>query len=200
VKIYGITGGTGGGKSLGASRLVEHGFPTIDADRVGHELIAPGGAAEDVVRRRFGEAVVTDGRIDRKKLGALVFSDPGALRRLNALVWPMLYEVVRRRCARLADEGHKAVVVDAAILGEDGTLPPWVDGVILVTASPEARAARLVASRRLTQEQAEARIAAQTPDAVKRPLARWVIENDGEEAAFLAAVDAVAEEIRAEVG
>jgi len=200
VKAYGITGGTGSGKSVAAARLAERGFAVIDADRVGHALIEPGGPAEYLVRKRFGDAIVTDGRIDRKKLGALVFSDSGALRRLNALVWPMLYEAIRRKCERLEDDGHTAVVVDAAILGEDGTLPPWLDGVILVTASDDVRAARLVASRRLTPDAARDRVAAQRPPESKRALARWCIENNGGVESFLRQVDAIAEEIRAEIG
>ncbi len=200
MKVYGITGGTGSGKSLAAARLADHGFPTIDADRLGHGLIEPGGAAETTVREHFGEHIITDGKIDRKKLGALVFADPDALRRLNGLMWPALYEAIRDQCACLERNGFRAAIVDAAILGEEGTLPPWVDDVILVTARDEVRAHRLVTSRKLTPGEARARITAQRPPERKRPLARWCIENNGDKASFLKQVDAIAEAIRAETG
>lgn len=191
MRLIGLTGGTGSGKSAAAQRIASHGIPVIDADAVGHEVIAPGGAAAEAVAAAFGETVCTDGAIDRDKLGDRVFGDPEALRRLNAIVHPAIIGFIGGRCARLAEEGHGCVVIDAALLAENGTRDPWLDKLILVLAPEAMRVDRLVRLRGMTRERAAQRIAAQTPPESKRALADWVIENDGTLETLHAAVDGV---------
>ncbi|MFP4173397.1 MAG: dephospho-CoA kinase [Candidatus Hydrogenedentota bacterium] len=178
MRVYGLTGGMGCGKSEVARVFRERGVPVIDADRLGHEAIAPGGEAERAVREAFGEDIVTEGAIDRRKLGPLVFGDDGARARLNALVHPIIRKRIKERCRELRDQGHKAVVIDAALLAEDGVAPACLTGLILVSASEETRIERLMASRGLSRDEVARRLAAQTPPERKRPLASQVIDNE----------------------
>jgi len=197
IRIYGLTGGTGSGKTIAANRFEQHGICVIDADKAGHQLLEPGGGAYQQVVEQFGSDILTNGRIDRGKLGQLVFGDEAAREKLNAIVHPLIFQVISRRCAELYREGHRAVIVDAALLAENGVREKWLDGLILVTAPREVRAARLVAGRLITPEQAQQRIEAQSDPDQKRAAADWVVENGGDIEAFLAKIDAIAGEIHA---
>lgn len=197
MKIYGLTGGTGSGKSTAAKRFAEHGIPVIDADQVGHDVIAPGGAAEEAVRNEFGESVLACGRIDRVKLGALVFADRAALERLNALVHPAITAEIARRCAAFAAAGEDAVVIDAALLGDRGVREPWLDGLILIACGRAERVRQLVLSKGMTPEEANRRIDMQVSPESKRALADWVIENMSTVAELHRRVDAIIERIHA---
>jgi dephospho-CoA kinase len=195
IRIFGLTGGTGSGKSLAAKRFEHHGIPTIDADNTGHDLIEPGGGAYQQVVEQFGPDILMDGRIDRGKLGELVFADEAARRQLNAIVHPLIFQVISRRCAELYGQGHDAVIIDAALLAENGQREKWLDGLILVTAPRDVRVARLVADRHIAPEQALQRIQAQSDPDLKKPLADWVVENAGDRDGFFAKIDAIAGEI-----
>ena len=198
--IAGLTGGTGSGKSTAARRFETHGIAIVDADGEGHALIESGGPAEAAVINRFGPSILTDGIIDRRKLGALVFSDPTSLAALNAIMKPRIAEAVALRCAALAAGGRPATLVDAALLGDGGMLDPWLQGLVLISSSVEMRVRRLVASRDLTESQVRERIAAQVDPERKRPLARWIVENEGPLEGLHKQVDEVAREILALAG
>ena len=101
MRIYGLTGGTGSGKTEVAERFLATGIPVVDADRIGHALIAPGGAAVDAVRNAFGDRILSCGRIDREKLGRIVFTDADARNRLNAIVHPAIRSEIHARCCGL---------------------------------------------------------------------------------------------------
>ena len=195
MKVYGLTGGTGSGKSTAAERFAVRGLSVVDADRVGHEVLAPGGAAEDRVRGAFGPGILTCGRIDREKLGALVFGDPKALATLNAAVQPAIMMEILSRCGGLAERGCPAVLIDAALLGDDGLRAPWLDGLVLVLAEVDTRVARLIASLGMAEEQVRQRIDAQTVPESKRGLADWIVENNGSLDTLHAEVDRIAEEM-----
>ncbi|MCX5770272.1 MAG: dephospho-CoA kinase [Candidatus Hydrogenedentes bacterium] len=197
IRIYGLTGGTGSGKTVAATRFEQHGICVIDADKAGHELLEPGGGAYQQVVEQFGPDVLTHGRVDRGKLGHLVFSDEAARKKLNAIVHPLIFQVISRRCAELSREGHRAVIIDAALLAENGVREKWLDGLILITAPRDVRVARLVAARLITPRQAQERIEAQSDPDKKRPLADWVVDNNGDLENFLATIDAIAGEIHA---
>lgn len=196
MRIYGLTGGTGSGKTEAARRFAVHGFAVIDADAIGHEVIAPGGVAERAVVEAFGSTIQTCGKIDRAKLGALVFADKTARYRLNAIVHPVIAAEIGRRCADYAEVGLPEILLDAALLGEDGAREAWLSGLILILCPVEERVRRLMANRDIPEAEARQRIAAQTPPEAKRALADWVIENDGTIEALHARVDAIAEAIR----
>ncbi len=196
MRIIGLTGGTGSGKSTAAKRFEERGLPVIDADRIGHELIAPGGAAESAVVEAFGEAVLTSGIIDRAKLGAVVFNAPEKLAQLNAIVHPRLFGEIARRCQEHAAQGAEAVIVDAALLGESGEKDAWIDDLILVSAPEAVRIQRLEVYRDTPRAVAEQRVRAQKDPERKRAFSRWVIDNAGDLEALHQQVDALVEELR----
>lgn len=184
VPIVGLTGGIGAGKSTVAAILAELGAHVIDADRIGHEVYRPGSEGFGRVVEAFGPGVVgADGSIDRRALGALVFADPAARARLNAIVHPLIAAELQRRLAAAPAEDRRPIVVEAAIMLEAG----WrglVDRVWVVSTRPENAVARVVASRGLGAAEVERRLAAQMPDAERRRLADLVIENDGDPAAL----------------
>ncbi len=195
MRIYGLTGGTGSGKTEVAERFLATGIPVVDADRIGHALIAPGGAAVDAVRNAFGDRILSCGRIDREKLGRIVFTDADARNRLNAIVHPAIRSEIHARCAALADEGHGLAVVDAALIAEDGQRELCLDGLIVVACARDIRLRRLMVQRGLTEEEANRRIDAQTPPEKKVPLADYVIENKGTLQELHARADALAKEL-----
>lgn len=179
IRIYGLTGGTGSGKSAAARRFEEHGIPVVDADKVGHRVLAPGGAAEEAVLSAFGDGIVTGNHIDRAKLGAIVFADADALDRLNRLVQPALFLGISEDLERLAEDGYGHAVIDAALLAESGRKEGILCGLILVLADHDLRVQRLVELRGLSVDEAEQRIAAQTPPEKKIQAADWIIHNTG---------------------
>jgi dephospho-CoA kinase len=196
MRVYGLTGGTGSGKSEAGRRLLEHGIPVIDADAVGHEAIAPGGVAEKDVVAAFGGEILTGGGIDRAKLGAIVFADAAARQKLNAIVHPAICQGIRKQCAAFAGNGHDVVIIDAALLGESLTRETCLDGLILVLAPADVRRQRLVETRGLTQSEADRRMAAQLPPEKKLAIADWVIQNEADKETLYARIDAIVEELR----
>jgi len=195
--LYGLTGGIASGKTAAARLFAGHGLATIDADRVGHDVIAPGGAAAAAVVDAFGESVTTDGVIDREKLGARVFDDPAALQRLNALTHPVIFAEIGRRCQQLTEQGHACVLIDAALLAEGGQREPFLAGLIVVHCPAGERLRRMVEDRGMPRHDAERRLAAQSDPTRKEALADWVIDNSGTVADLEREVAAVAGEIKA---
>jgi dephospho-CoA kinase len=164
----GLTGGIATGKSTVAAILRELGCHVLEADKIAHRFIEPGGAAYDDVVREFGRDILTpDGHVDRKKLGAVVFADSARLPRLNAIVHPhVLAEQDRELAAIERVEPHAIAVVEAALLIE-ARYTNRLDCLIVTWCTSEQQLARLVqtgAGRGLTIEQARQRIAAQMPN------------------------------------
>ncbi|MET7708221.1 dephospho-CoA kinase [Micromonospora sp. NPDC005413] len=185
----GLTGGIGSGKSAVAARLVERGAVLIDADRVAREVVAPGteGLAEIVAA--FSDAVLdADGALDRAALGAVVFADETARRRLEAITHPR----IRARTAELAAAAAPDAIVvnDVPLLVEVG-LAPTYHLVIVVQTAVTTRLERLARDRGMGLAEAERRIAAQADDARRRAAADVVLTNDGSLAALHDAVDAL---------
>ena len=200
MRVIGLTGGIAGGKSLVARRLAGRGAVVIDVDRLGHESYRAGTEAYRAVIQAFGQEVVApDGEIDRRTLGAKVFADPEARRRLEEIVWPAIRRLAEERLASLRAEGAGVVVLDAAVLIEADWLP-LVDEVWLVEASPETSRRRLMERNGLTAEQAEARLRAQLTNEKRRPYADVVIENDGSLEELRRAVDEAWSKLETRVG
>lgn len=175
----GLTGGIGSGKSTVAKILGEFGAPIIDADKVGHTTYAPGGAAYDAVVAAFGATIVAPDRtIDRKKLGAIVFGDPGQLNKLTSIVWPAMFEAIRAKVAEMRAGAKTPIVVEAAILIE-ANWQPLFDEIWLVRASREAVIERIQRQRGLKPAETEARIRAQLSDEERAKHASLVIDNNG---------------------
>jgi len=175
--IIGLTGNIATGKSSVMRRLEEHGALVIDADKVAHALMEPGGEAYEAVVEAFGRQILApDGKIDRKKLGEIVFGDPAELRRLEKIVHP----AVRRRIREIISGARENVVVIEAIkLLDYGLADELCDEVWVVTAPPQQQALRLMRDRGLTQDEAWLRINAQPPQEEKVRRADVVIHNSG---------------------
>jgi len=195
-RIYGLTGGIASGKSEAGRRFTEIGIPVIDADRIGHDLLDSAPGVRAAVVSAFGEGVLTCGKISREKLGARVFGDGSALKQLNAIIHPAIKATIAERCRALAESGHEAIIVDAALLAEDGQLDSWLNGLILVLCPDEVRVTRLMSRRGMSENEARVRIRAQTPPETKVHLADWVIDNAGSIEDLRARVDEIAEVIR----
>jgi dephospho-CoA kinase len=173
----GLTGGIASGKSHVLRRLAEAGLLTLDLDRVSRDVMAPGGAAYADVLQAFGPAVVAaDGTIDRAGLGARVFADPVARRRLESLVHPRIREAEARYLS--SARGQALAVVDAALLVESGQHLRFAR-LVVVYCAPGEQLRRLIERDGLDAAAARARIDAQMPAAEKRRFAHFVIDNSG---------------------
>lgn len=172
-----ITGGIACGKSLFSQTLRRLGAELLDADDVVHRLEAPGGEAVPALVRLFGASVLgKDGGIDRAVLGERVFSDPAALRRLNAAVHPLARQILQTWSEEPADRIRIAVI---PLLFEAGWIDDW-DVIICLASSEALQRERLMRSRGLTDEQARRRIAAQMPVAEKAARSHLVVHNDAD--------------------
>ncbi|MFF8788305.1 dephospho-CoA kinase [Streptomyces sp. NPDC015125] len=193
VKV-GLTGGIGAGKSEVSRLLVSYGAVVVDADKIAREVVEPGTPGLAAVVEEFGSDVLApDGTLDRPKLGRIVFSDPGKLEALNAIVHPL----VGARSAELeASAGPDAVVVhDVPLLTENG-LAPLYDLVVVVDAAPQTRLDRLVRLRGMAEDEATSRMGAQATREQRLAVADLVIDNDGPLDALEPQVRAVWERLR----
>ncbi|HUY74871.1 MAG TPA: dephospho-CoA kinase [Candidatus Dormibacteraeota bacterium] len=178
MKLIGLTGGVGSGKSTVADMLRELGAEVVDADEAAHAAYSPGSSGFDSVVREFGRDYARDGSIDRARLGELVFHDDDARRRLNAIVHPLVRDWMAHRTAEAAERGAEIVVHDVPLLFENG-LEAMYEEVILVYVPAAVQLERLVSGRGVPEDRAQAMIAAQMPMDEKRRLARLVVDNSG---------------------
>jgi len=191
VITIGITGGIGSGKSTASQILGELGAEVIDADKVGHQIYLPETPAWREIVATFGAGVLAPDRtIDRTKLGPIVFSDPEALQKLNAIAHGKIFSYIQGQIDYMRDkQATRVVAVEAAILLEAG----WrslVDQLWVVVAEVDVVIARLKAYKHFTEEQARARIAAQLSNAERIAQADQVIWNNTDLSALRQAVEA----------
>lgn len=175
----GLTGNIAAGKSTVASWLDDLGCHVLDLDALGHECLRPGTSGHDAVVQAFGEAILgADGSIDRRALGAVVFADRDARRRLEAILHPAIRELEQRRIDEIAAAHDAAIVVsEAALLYETGAFERY-DRMVVVTAPDEVRRGRL-RDRGLSPDEATGRMASQMPQQRKAELADYVVDNGG---------------------
>jgi dephospho-CoA kinase len=180
IPVIGLTGGIGAGKSTVTRMLEELGAVVIDADKVGHQIYLPELPAWCEIVAAFGQDVLhADRTINRQALGKIVFADPGALRTLNRIVHPKMFERMTGLIAeQRASGGMKAIVVEAAVLIE-ANWQPLADQVWVVTASEAVVIERLTKQRQLSPDQVRTRIAAQLANEDRLKHAHVVIRNDG---------------------
>lgn len=178
--IVGLTGGIASGKSLVARVFKNLGATVIDADRIVHELLEPDQEAWKEIIQYFGQDVQrADKTIDRRKLGAIVFSDREKRSWLNACLHPRVFSIYTAQVAHLRMRAPDALLFfDAALLIESG-YHRNMDRLIVVYAEAEQQAERLMARDSFTREEALLRIASQMPLSEKRRLADHVIDNSG---------------------
>lgn len=173
MKILGLTGSIGMGKSTVAAMFEEAGVPVFDADAAVHELQGPGGALVDAIESAFPGTTGVQG-VDRAKLGAQVLHDPQALARLESLVHPAVAEMRQRFLE--ANRDAPLIVFDIPLLFEKSS-GAGLDAVVVVSAPPEVQRARVLARPGMTREKFERILALQMPDADKRARADFVIDT-----------------------
>jgi dephospho-CoA kinase len=178
LKLIGLTGGVGSGKSTVAAILRDLGADIVDADEASHAVYAPGTPGFDAVVLEFGPEYVRGGEIDRARLGHLVFDDADARRRLNAIVHPLVRDWMAERTREAAERGAAVVIQDVPLLYEN-RLEDLFSSIVLVYAPEDVQLERLVEGRGLDPDRARAMIAAQMPIDEKRRRAHHVIDNSG---------------------
>jgi dephospho-CoA kinase len=186
VRVVGLTGGIGSGKSALASAFARLGCPVIDADVIARRCVAPGSAGLAAVIEHFGPAVLQDdGTLDRSRLASIVFGDDEARGALESIVHPCIEATIAAELVALRGrrDAPEVVIVEHPLLVETGP-HAWVDMVVVVEAPEDVRLSRLVEGRGMTATDARARIAAQADDAARRAVADHVVVNDGEVAAL----------------
>jgi dephospho-CoA kinase len=175
----GLTGGIACGKSTVAGMLRDRDCPVLAADPLGHELLEPGQAAYDEVVHEFGKEILGEGgKVDRKKLGAIVFADPVKRAKLNWILHPKILEVIRQWFNALDRPGGPEFAVLEAALIYEAAVHKELDRVVVCWCTPEQQLERLE-TRGLAREQAQRRIAAQMPVDEKKRLADQVIDCSG---------------------
>lgn len=182
MKVVGLTGGIAAGVSLVAGMFRELGAVVIEADRIAREVVEPGTDVYRQIVEAFGrEVVLPDGTLDRRALGSIVFQDPAARRRLNAITHPEIRRRIQEEVERAAaGRPGTVVIIDVPLLLDTAGRDVFdLDGVIVVQATPEQQVSRLMARDGLSEEEALRRLAAQRPVAEKAAEADHVIDNTG---------------------
>ncbi|HET7338219.1 MAG TPA: dephospho-CoA kinase [Candidatus Dormibacteraeota bacterium] len=177
MKLIGLTGGAGSGKSTVGEMFRDLGATIVDADEAAHAVYAPGTTGFDAIVHEFGREYVRDGVIDRNRLGELVFHDEKARLRLNAIVHPLVRDWMAERTVEAAGRGVEIVIQDVPLLFES-RLQGLFNATVLVYAKASTQLQRLEA-RGVPRERARGMLAAQMAIDDKRPLADFVIDNDG---------------------
>lgn len=175
--VVGLTGGIGSGKSVAASRFAELGAAIVDTDAIAHELTGPGGSAVAAVGSQFGaEYVTAGGGLDRARMRRVVFQDPEAREKLEAILHPLIRAESR---ARIAAADRPYVVVVVPLLLETGAYRDLTDRVLVVDCAAERQMQRAVQRSGLSEDDVRAIMAAQLPRAERVARADDVLLNDG---------------------
>lgn len=192
MRLIGLTGGIGSGKTTVARMLGDRGFHVVDADAIARDIVAPGSPALQELSETFGRGILLpDGSLNRGELAARAFIDKEHTELLNSITHPRIHEETQRRIA----EAPGDVVYDMPLL-VDNDLHHDMDLVIVVDVDPETRVKRL-AGRGIGEEDARRRIAAQIPDEVRRAAAHIIIDNNGSPEDLLPQVEAAVAKINA---
>ncbi|MBW6508588.1 MAG: dephospho-CoA kinase [Desulfuromonadales bacterium] len=186
--ILGVTGNIASGKSSVCRELARRGAQVVDADQLAREVVAPGSPVLEQLVAAFGEDILkADGSLDRQCLGDLIFSDPSARERLNAIIHPAIAALSAQRLQKLRDSAP-LVIYEAPLLYEVGA-ETRVDKVLLVTIDPEVQLARLMERDGLDVRSAQQRIAAQMPQEQKIARADYLVDNSSGRAETIAQIE-----------
>ncbi len=192
--VIGLTGNIATGKSTILNYLIEKCATIIDADKLGHRVIEPGGPAYDAVVCAFGKGILReDGTIDRKKLGKIVFSNPLDLGRLEKIVHPKIFELGKQE---IADNDSPVIILEAIKLLEAGLMSTLCDEIWVVTSSFATQFRRLLEMRKMEETDARRMIDLQPPQAAKVNQADRVIDNDGTLTELHAQLDAIWDDLK----
>lgn len=179
MRIVGLTGGIGSGKSSVSNLFKAHGIPVVDADIVARDVLKKGTGGWKKVVAAFGEEILRpDGEVDRPKLGQIVFSDPEKRQLLNRLLAPFISSGIFLEVLKLWMKGCKIIVLDVPLLFE-AKLYRWTKPIIVVWVDTDTQLRRLMARDGTSEEDAKSRINAQMSLDVKRTMADVVVDNTG---------------------
>lgn len=179
LRLVGLTGGIGSGKSTVGQLLKDEGLPVLDADQIAREIVAPGMPAHAEIVSRWPTVLAQDGTINRKQLAAIVFSDPAARSALEAITHPRIREQSRKAAAELDQQGHPLAFYEASLLVETGRQNEY-DALVVVTVPESVQLARATTRDDEKSAQIKARIAAQLPLSEKIKVATDTIDNSGD--------------------
>ncbi|GBF35456.1 dephospho-CoA kinase [Desulfocucumis palustris] len=197
MRVIGLTGNIGSGKSTVSRRLKKLGAAALDTDRIARDVVAPGTPGLDLIVKTFGNHVLTpEGELDRAKMGDMVFKDPGARAKLEAIVHPLIFREVVKKIDEYKS-GHNtapAMVVEVPLLIESG-MHRLMDEIWLVAVNPEIQLNRIMSRDKLSPEQAFQRMNSQMPQEKKIEFATKIIENNGTPEETEARVDELWQEI-----
>ena len=176
---FGLTGGIASGKSTVTKTFRAAGIPMVDADIVARQVVEPGTPGLQAVINAFGtEYLLSDGTLNRTKLGALVFADKKELDICNKIMMPLIHDEGAAQIQKLHDEGHLIVGYDAALICEIGNAEKYRP-LIVVHCPTDTQLARLMSRNNLTRDEAMARIEAQMPVEKKKAMADYLIDTSG---------------------
>jgi dephospho-CoA kinase len=179
MRVFGLTGNFGSGKSTVAAMFLRAGIPALDADRISREVAAPGGRVHSSIVREFGRRILLpDGSIDRGKLADIVFTDPARRARLEAITHPAILDAMKAALEELSREGYRAALVEAALIHESGRKGLF-DVVISVRCDGETQLRRVMERDGMSREQAQLRLRAQMDPEGKAARSDHVIDNSG---------------------
>jgi dephospho-CoA kinase len=176
MRLIGLTGGIATGKSTVSQMLKQMGAHVIDADQLARDVVEPGQTALLEIAERFPGAIDSDGRLNRKRLGERIFSNPQERLALNAILHPRIQEAFRKKVAQAEADGVSWLVYDVPLLFENG-LESQLDDIVVVYVPEETQVERLMARDNLSSEQAKLRLQSQWPIERKKSLATWVVDN-----------------------
>jgi dephospho-CoA kinase len=177
--VVGLTGGIGSGKSAVGDLFAQHGVTVVDTDAIAHALTAPGGAAIGAIRAEFGESAVSaDGALDRAAMRAMVFADPSARKRLEAILHPMIRAESERRLLQ-RPSGSSYAILMVPLLIESGEYRKRVNRIAVVDCAESTQIERVMSRSGLARKEIERILAAQATRAERLAAADDVIENDG---------------------
>ena len=194
----GLTGGIACGKSVVRRRLDERRIPTLDADLVVHEAMKAGTEVSREIEELFGpDVMASDGSVDRRAVGAIVFNDVEKRKELESIVHPRVFQAIESFIGEAEEAGEALAVVDAALMIETGSYRRY-DRLVVVYCPSALQEKRLMKRDGLSPEEAERRIEAQMPVEKKRELADYVIDTSGTIDETLSRTDDVLEQLLAE--
>lgn len=195
--IVGLTGGIATGKSTVSAQLRAAGLPIIDADIVAREVVEPGTHTLEAIKLAFGGGIITNGVLNRKLLGARVFSQPAEMSRLNAIIQPAITSAMTDKINFWRQQNTPILILDVPLLFERAyDSQQRVDKIVVVIADEQQQLTRLKARDQLDDQQARARIQAQMPLAEKMNQADYVIDNTGDPAQLDAQIQQLVIELK----
>ncbi len=180
MKIIGLTGNIASGKTEVSNFFKDLGAKVIDADQIARDIVEPGEVAWREITDEFGSKIQnSDETINRKKLGEIIFNDQDKRQKLNKITHPRILAKIKERIESYKKEKVKVVIIEAALVAENGGLKNLLDYLIVVTADEETQISRIAKRDNLTREDALSRIRSQMPISEKIRHATFVIDNSG---------------------